>query len=407
MKLFELNPLPQKIPIRDRPVNDPIKIYPDQGKHFISQPARFESALLVDFFKAGKSISPSKLFDDTKQELQAMSMSGNLALRENYEPEPAEAQIAVLAQAGKFVVQPQPLTSCEPNEVLIQLEGCGVCASNIPVWEGRSWFNYPLKAGAPGHEGWGKIVAVGERVYHLRPGQRVACLGGHAFANYISVPAQQVAPLPDSLARIPFPGEAIGCAMNIFRRADICRDQTVTIIGAGFLGLLLVQLAVDAGAQVFTISRRESVRIMARRYGAEETFDTKSLSANLRKINELTAGNGCDRVIEVTGLQFALDAATEIIAQYGKLIIAGYHQDGLRHVNMQKWNWKAIDVINAHERDPRLYIQGIEAGILAIENDRIRPQELLTHCFSLDQVNEAFQMMQDRPDGFIKGWIKL
>lgn len=335
-----------------------------------------------------------------------MSMLGNLALNEKYEPEPAEAQIAVLAQAGKFVVQRQPRLRCDANEVLIKLEGCGVCASNIPVWEGRSWFKYPLEAGAPGHEGWGEIVAVGDKVFHLRPGQRVACLGGHAFANYVSVPAQQVAPLPDSIADIPFPGEAIGCAMNIFRRADISRGQTVTIIGAGFLGLLLVQLAVDAGARVFTISRRESVRRMAQQFGAEETFDTKSLSANLRKINELT-GNGCDRVIEVTGLQFALDAATEIIAEYGKLVIAGYHQDGMRHINMQKWNWKAIDVINAHERDPRLYIQGIEAGILAMENGRIRPQDLLTHCFSLDQVNEAFQMMLDRPDGFIKGWVKL
>src|SRR5690606_6740168 len=140
-------------------------------------------------------------------------------------------------------------------------------------------------------------------------------------------------------------------AMNIFRRAEIGRDQTVTIIGAGFLGLLLVQLAVAAGARVFTISRRECARDMARKYGAEEAFDTKSLSANLREINKLTGG-GCDRVIEVTGLQFALDAATEIIAEYGRLVIAGYHQDGLRHINMQRWNLKGIDVINAHERDP-------------------------------------------------------
>lgn len=337
-----------------------------------------------------------------------MPMSSNLALSDSYEPdfEPA-AQMAVLAKAGNFALKPQPLVACGPTEVLIQLEGCGVCVSNLPVWQGRSIFQYPHQAGAPGDQGWGKIVAVGDKVYHLRPGQRVACLAEHAFANYVSVPAQQVTPLPDSLAGIPFPGKAIGSAMNIFRRADIGRDQTVTIIGAGFLGLLLVQLAVAAGARVFTISRRECARDMARKYGAEETFDIRSLSANLRKINELTGGTGCDRVIEVTGLQFALDAATEIIAEYGRLVIAGYHQDGLRHINMQKWNLKGIDVINAHERDPRLHIQGIEAAILAFENGRIQPQELLTHCFNLDQVNEAFQTMQDRPEGFIKGWIKL
>lgn len=336
-----------------------------------------------------------------------MSMSGNLALNQNYQLEPVPGQTAVLSDAGKFVTQQQPEVVCGPTEVLIQLEGCGVCASSLPIWEGREWFEYPLAAGAPGHEGWGQIIAVGEKVYHLRPGQRVACLAGNAFASYVAVPAQMVAPLPKSLNGIPFPGEAISCAMNIFRRSDISKGQSVTIIGAGFLGLLLVQLAVAAGARVFVLSRRESVRALAHKYGAEATFDTEDWWGNAQKVVELTGGSGCERVIEVTGMQFALDTATEMIAEYGKLIIGGYHQDGLRQINMQKWNWRAIDVINAHERDPRHYIQGMEAGILAIEDGRIRPQELLTHRFSLDQLNEAFQMMVDRPDGFIKGWIQL
>src|SRR5690606_34692610 len=295
---------------------------------------------------------------------------------------------------------------CGPDELLVHLEGCGVCASNLPVWEGREWFTYPLEAGAPGHEGWGRIVEVGENVEHLQAGQRVACLGANAFAEYVAVSAQQVAVLPDSLETIPFPGEAIGCAMNIFHRADVSRDHTVAIIGAGFLGLLLVQLAVDAGARVFVFSRRASVRKLAEKYGAEATFDTANWLGNACRVREMTNG-GCDRVIEMTGLQFALDAGTEMIAEYGKLIIGGYHQDGPRQIDMQKWNWRAIDVINAHERDPRHYIRGIEAGIIAVETGRIRPQELLTHRFDIEQVNEAFQMMIDRPDGFIKGWIQL
>lgn len=337
----------------------------------------------------------------------SMSMSGNLAFKESYQPALMTGQTAVLAAAGTFVTQDQIQPFCEPTEVLIQLEGCGICSSSLPLWEGRSRFEYPLEPGAPGHEGWGEIVAVGERVYHLRPGQRVACLANNAFSKYVTVPAQLVAPLPDTLDDIPFPGEAIACAMNIFRRSEIYRDQTVAIIGAGFLGLLLVQLAVSAGARVFVFSRRDSVRKLAQRFGAEATFDTEDWDRNAEAIHRLTGGTGCDRVIEATGLQFALDAATDIIAQYGRLVIAGYHQDGTRQINMEKWNWRAIDVINAHERDPRLYIQGIEAGIIAIEDGRIRPQDLLTHRFELDQLNDAFQMMIDRPDGFIKGWVQF
>lgn len=336
-----------------------------------------------------------------------MQPSGNLALNEAPGALPSEMTAAVLAEPQKTVLQKAAIEPCAADEVSIRLEGCGVCASNIPVWEGREWFEYPMQAGAPGHEGWGRIVAVGKNVEHLRPGQRVACLGDRAFAEVMNTQASQVVSLPDELDGVPFPGEAIGCAMNIFRRADIQAGQSVAIIGAGFLGLLLVQLAIDAGAKVFVLSRRESVRKLAEDMGAEKTFDTEDWWGNALKVVELTSQRGCDRVIEVTGMQFALDTATQMIAEYGKLIVAGFHQDGLRQVNMQTWNWRAIDVINAHERDPQRYVQGMQEGVRATVEGRIRPQDLLTHQFTLEQLDDAFQMMIDRPDGFIKGWVSL
>jgi len=66
----------------------------------------------------------------------------------------------------------------------IRLEGCGVCASNLPVWEGRSWFTDPLAPGAPGCEGWGRIDAVGREVRGLAVEERVAVLSSHAYAAY-------------------------------------------------------------------------------------------------------------------------------------------------------------------------------------------------------------------------------
>lgn len=336
-----------------------------------------------------------------------MPTSGNLAVNDDYQNIPARHRTAVLAGAGQFVVQQQATPPCGDNDIMIRLEGCGVCASNLPVWEGRPWFEYPLPAGAPGHEGWGRIIAVGEKVDTFSVGQRVACLGGQAFAEIICVPASDAVLLPPALDEQPFPGEAIGCAMNIFRRADVRPDQTIAIIGAGFLGLLLVQLSIAAGARVIAISRRTEVREIAEQLGAAISFDTEDWWGNAHKVIEYTHGRGCDRVMEVTGLQFALDMATEMIGEYGKLVIGGYHQDGLRQVNMQKWNWRAIDVINAHERDTHRYIQGMSEGITATLEGRISPQKFLTHRFSLEQLNDAHQMMLNRPDGFIKGWIEL
>lgn len=296
------------------------------------------------------------------------------------------------------------LPHCGPDQVLLEVEGCGICASSLPVWEGRPWFDYPLPSGSPGHEPWGRIVACGSNVTHLHPGQRVTCLAEQGYREYLAVDAERVLPLPEALDDIPFPGEAIACAMNIFRRADIESGQNVAVIGAGFLGLLLVQLAVGCGARVFVLSRRECARTRARELGASASFDTEDWLGNAQAVLNLTGERGCERVIEATGLQFALDAATEMIADYGKLIIAGYHQDGLRQVNMQKWNWKAIDVINAHERDPRRYLEGMRLGIEATAEGRIRPQDFLTHHFPFSELDQAFRAAQERPSGFIKAW---
>ena len=99
---------------------------------------------------------------------------------------------------------------------------------------------------SPGHEGWGRIDALGREVCGLTVGERVAGLSSHAYAPYDIAPADTVVPLPASLDGMPFPGEALGRAMNIVRRSAIHSGQTVAIIGIGFLGALLTSL-VDAG----------------------------------------------------------------------------------------------------------------------------------------------------------------
>lgn len=314
---------------------------------------------------------------------------------------------AVLCAPGRIEIRLGEVPHPKDNDVVLRLQGCGVCASSLPVWQGRPWFEYPLPGGAPGHEGWGTVIVRGKNVTGLEVGQRVTCLGENAYTEFVQVAANQVVPLPGALDGIPFPGEAIGCVMNIFRRADIQPDQNVAIIGAGFLGLLLTELAVGAGANVHVVSRRQSVRQRATDLGACSTYDTEDWWGNARKLVATTGGRGCDRVIEVTGLQFALDTATELIAEYGKLIIAGFHQDGPRQVNMQTWNWRGIDVINAHERSAERCIQGIREAVDATVAGRILPQHLLTHRFSLTELGEAFSVLETRPDQFIKGWIAL
>lgn len=312
---------------------------------------------------------------------------------------------AVLSAPGRFTFEEQPFVDLAPDQVRVRLQGCGVCGSNLPVWEGRPWFTYPLPAGKPGHEGWGVVDAIGSNVTNVRVGDRVAALSQNAFAEFDTCAASEVVPLPAALAEQPFPGEALGCAMNVFRRCDIQPNHHVAIVGSGFLGALLTQLAARAGAHVYAISRRAFARDIAQRMGASVTLGVDAPWQTIEEVKRLTGRDGCDRVIEATGLQAPLDLASELTAERARLIIAGYHQDGPRQVNMQLWNWRGLDVINAHERDPRIYVQGIAEAAAAVAEGRLDPSPLYTHHFTFEQLPHALEEMRRRPEGFLKALV--
>ncbi|HEX6649915.1 MAG TPA: alcohol dehydrogenase catalytic domain-containing protein, partial [Pyrinomonadaceae bacterium] len=165
---------------------------------------------------------------------------------------------AVISAPGEISVLETEFREPAAGEVRVRVEGCGVCASNLPLWEGKPWFEYPLEPGAPGHEAWGQINAVGDGVSDFVCGDRVAMLSSHAFAEYDFARAPEVVHLPRALDNVPFPAEPLGCAINIFKRATIAPYERVAIIGIGFLGTLLTQLAANSGAKVFALSHRRS-----------------------------------------------------------------------------------------------------------------------------------------------------
>jgi threonine dehydrogenase-like Zn-dependent dehydrogenase len=312
---------------------------------------------------------------------------------------------AVLTGPGELRLKDVPLPEPGPGEVRIKLEGCGVCASNLVPWEGPEWMQFPTAPGDLGHEGWGIVDAVGEGVADPKIGDRVGVLSGKAYAEYDIADASAVVKLPDSLKQLDLPLEPFGCAMNIFRRSAIQAGQDVAVVGVGFLGAILVRLASNAGARVFAISRRKESLDLARRMGAAEIISMDDHSRTIERLRDLTEGRFCDRVIEAVGKQWPLDLAAELTREGGRLVIAGYHQDGPRQVNMQLWNWRGFDVINAHERDPAVVLRGMREAVDAIETGLIDPRLLITHRFSLDRLGDALNATRDRPGNFVKAVV--
>jgi threonine dehydrogenase-like Zn-dependent dehydrogenase len=141
--------------------------------------------------------------------------------------------------------------------------------------------------------------------------------------------------------------------------------------------------------------------------GAAEVLCTDDAQQACRDALQLSSGRGYDRVIEAVGVQSSLDLASAVAAEYGRLVIAGYHQDGPRQVDMQQWNWRALDVVNAHERATSRYVAGVERAIAAVLDGRIDPFPLLTHEVALATLDRGFELTRSRPDGFMKAIVRI
>ncbi|HEU0130339.1 MAG TPA: zinc-binding dehydrogenase [Mycobacteriales bacterium] len=305
------------------------------------------------------------------------------------------ARAAVVAAPRRAELTTVPVGDPGPGQVLVEVEGGGVCGSNLPVWEGRPWFAYPLAPGAPGHEAWGVVSVVGDDVAGLAAGDRFALLADNAFADTLLVDAERCVRVPPEVTG-PFPGEALGCGFNVAARSGFAAGQTVAVVGIGFIGALVVALAARAGAEVVAVSRRPFSLDVAKTMGAHELVSLDDAARWAER---------CDVVVEAVGAQSTLDLAGGLVKVRGRLVIAGFHQDGPRTVDVQSWNWRGIDVVNAHERELAVQVAGVRAAAEAVATGRLDPTPLYTHTYPLARLGEAMDAMASRPNGFLKALV--
>ncbi len=115
-------------------------------------------------------------------------------------PAATRSRSAHIVAPGAARIDSVPVPVPGAREVRVRMEGSGVCASSVPVWEGREWFTYPMEPGAPGHEGWGVIDAIGEEVRDFAVGDHVAALSYHAFAEHDLAADDAIVRLPPELS---------------------------------------------------------------------------------------------------------------------------------------------------------------------------------------------------------------
>lgn len=312
---------------------------------------------------------------------------------------------AILEAPGRFVVTERPVPDVGCGEIRVRSAICGICTSELDMWEGST--NVPLPRFA-GHEVSGVVETVGEGVADFAVGDRVALYAeGEGFAEYAVVPARWAVKLD---ASVPFDhalGEPIACAVNGVRKADPQLGDSVCIVGCGFMGLMMVQLFRLQGARtVIAVDTRDSVLKLAYDLGATHFVNPRDVDAKA-EVRRLTGGRGVDIGVEGAGRQETLDLTSELVRMEGKLEVFGFHQGARRQVDWGYWNWMAFQIVNGHTRTQSIYVEGMRIGLALVGEGGLRMEPLVTHRFSLKDINAGFETAASKPEGFVKGVVTM
>ena len=314
-------------------------------------------------------------------------------------------KIAILTGPKEFELQEEQLPALLPDEVLVQVAACGVCTSELDVWEGKAGEQmYPRY---PGHEVSGIVSEVGKDVQGFARGDRVGVLApGRGFAEYVIVKSKycfSAGDLPLDLAL----GEPLACAVNAVELANLSLSDDVVIIGAGFMGNLVQKLVTLQGPRRLIVAdTRPEALERALKLGATHVVDVARESLP-DVVKGLTDGRGADAAFEVVGAQAPLNLLGDVTRMSGKVVIVGYHQGEPRHIPLGYWNWMAFQILNAHFREETTILRGMRIGMRLLLSGRLSLEDLVTHRFSLDEIGQAFRTAHEKPEGFVKSTVVM
>ena len=312
------------------------------------------------------------------------------------------SRYAELVEPGKLVIKEEQLTF-DDDQILIRITHCGLCQYDGAYYRGFIG-QPPLRLG---HEPVGVVEAVGHNVYDFKPGDRVTGLFAHlqAFATYGLAEPQQLVMVPDHIPSEQALAEPLKCISTILRTAPPEFGDHVLVIGCGFMGLLVIAgLIGQAPASLIAVDLRADRLKLARQIGATHTLNSADPDF-LDKVSEITSGHGTDVVFEVTGHPVAVELAAKTMRRgRARYALAGWHGRPGTYT-LRNWTTKGAVILSAHPAysldpwdDMCRAMAGLGRGVFPMG-------KLITHRFSLDEIQTAFEMMIEGTDGYIKGVV--
>ncbi|HET6598062.1 MAG TPA: zinc-binding dehydrogenase [Anaerolineales bacterium] len=314
-------------------------------------------------------------------------------------------KIAILTGPKEFQFQEEQIPALLPHEVLVQVAACGVCTSELDMWEGKAGGDmYPRY---PGHEVSGVVADVGKDVQGFAAGDRVAVWApGRGFAEYVVVKSKYCFPAGDLPLDLAL-AEPLACAVNTVELANISLSDDIVIIGAGFMGNLVQKLVAMQGPRYLIVAdTRADALDRALQLGATHAINVSKESLP-ETVKTLTDGRGADVTFEVVGAQAPLNLVGDVTRMSGKAVIVGFHQGQPRQIPLGYWNWMAFQVLNAHFREEDTILRGMRIGMRLLTSERLSLQDLVTHRFQLNEIGQAFRTAYEKPEGFVKSTVVM
>lgn len=333
----------------------------------------------------------------------------------------------VLVEPNRLEQQETEMPSRQADRVLVRVRRIGICGTDLHAFEGRQpYFSYPRILG---HEIAAEIVEIGANrnglhngdlcvvLPYLSDGTCIACrqgktnccvnlrvLGVHVdggMQEYISVPLANLVPAPDLTLEQMALVENQSIGAHAVRRAQLEPDEWVLVIGAGPIGIGVMQFARVAGANVIVLDvSAKRLDFCRRDLGVEHIINGKDNP--LAQIEELTHGDFPTAVFDATGSANAMMGAFDFVAHGGRIVFVSIVQSDITFSdpNFHKRETTLMGSRNATREDFEHVIQSIAAG-------KIVTDPLTTHRVSFDQVAGEFSRWLDPEAGVIKAMVEI
>lgn len=315
---------------------------------------------------------------------------------------------AYLVKERKFEIVEENIVP-QKGQVLVKVELCGLCNWELNFWKGTGdyYTNYPQVIG---HEWVGTVVELGEDVQSLKVGDKVTLLPGEkfeGFAEYTAVNENECFKLSDDAVFINSMGEPLKCIATVISAAAPQFGDYGVVIGCGAMGTWCTQaLAGNFLAGLIVIDIDDDKLALAKKFGASHTINSKKENA-VEKIREITAGRMADFVIEGTGIESVLASGIEYLRNAGRLIIMSSHEEALKEFDFRPALLRGIDIKGAHPSHSLNQREDMTRAVALINKGVFRNEEIITHKFKLDDINEAFATLENKPKGYIKGIVVM